>query len=148
MSGRRLRTVIALAVLTASDAALVAFRIEHTGVREHIFLLWNLFLAWIPFVLALVLYDGARQRRGRLSLLALGAGWLLFLPNAPYMLTDVIHISQGPGLVRWFDTVMFTSAALTGLLLGFVSLALVQDVVRRSAGVVWSWLLAGGVLAI
>ena len=43
---------------------------------------------------------------------------------------------------------MFGSAALTGLLLGFVSLGLVQDVVRRAVGAVWSWVLAGGVLSI
>jgi uncharacterized membrane protein len=148
MSGRRSRTVLALGLLTAFDVGLLGFRIEQTGRPSHVFLLWNLFLAWIPFLLALALYDRARQRRSPLVLGALALGWLLFFPNAPYILTDVIHISHQPGLLQWFDTLLFSAAGLTGLLLGFVSLGLVQDVVRRAVGAAWSWVLVGGVLTI
>jgi uncharacterized membrane protein len=148
MSGRRLRTVLALGLLTVFDVALVALRIYHADRVTFSFLVWNLFLAWIPFLLALALYDGVRRRRHPAVLAALGAGWLLFFPNAPYMVTDVIHVAPRPGSPLWFDSLTITSAAFTGLLLGFVSLGLVQEVARRAAGAVWSWALAGGVLLI
>ena len=91
MSSRRSRIVLALGLLTAFDLGLLGFRSEHTGRPDHIFLAWNLFLAWIPFVLALALYDRARRRSSPAILGALACGWLLFFPNAPYILTDMIH---------------------------------------------------------
>ena len=148
MSDRRTRTVLALGLLTALDVVLVGARTDGSGRFTFWFLLWNLFLAWIPFVLALALYDGARRRRHPALLAALGAGWLLFFPNAPYILTDVIHLAPQEGVPLWLDTLTITSAAFTGLLLGFVSPGLVQDVVRRAAGAVWAWILAGGVIVI
>jgi uncharacterized membrane protein len=148
MSGRRTRTVLALGLLTAFDVVLVGARTHHTGRFTFWYLLWNLFLAWVPFLLALALYDGSRRRRHPALLAVLAAGWLLFFPNAPYILTDVIHLAPQQGVPLWFDALTITSAALTGLLLGFVSLGLVQEVVRRAAGAVWAWILAGGVLVI
>ncbi|TML89205.1 MAG: DUF1361 domain-containing protein [Actinobacteria bacterium] len=148
MSGRRTRTVLALGLLTAFDVVLVGARMHHSGRFTFWYLLWNLFLAWIPFVLALALYDASRRRRQPALLAVLAAGWLLFFPNAPYILTDVIHLAPEQGVPLWFDALTITSAALTGLLLGFVSLGLVQEVVRRAAGAVWAWILAGGVLVI
>jgi uncharacterized membrane protein len=143
-----MRTVLALGLLTAFDVALVAVRTHHVGGMSFWFLVWNLILAWIPFLLALGLYDAARRHSHPALLAALGAGWLLFFPNAPYIVTDVIHVAPRAGAPLWFDSLTITSAAFTGLLLGFVSLGLVQDVVRRAAGAVWAWILAGGVLAI
>jgi uncharacterized membrane protein len=148
MSGRRTRTVVALGLLTVLDVVLVGVRTHHTGHFTFWFLLWNLFLAWIPFLLALALYDGARRGRHPALLAFLAAGWLLFFPNAPYILTDVIHLAPQSAIPLWFDTLTITSSALTGLLLGFVSLGLVQEVARRAAGVVWAWILVGGVLLI
>jgi uncharacterized membrane protein len=148
MSGRRLRTVLALGLLTSFDVALVAARVEYTNRLTYTFLVWNLFLAWIPFVLALALYDGARRRWPAAVLATLGLGWLLFFPNAPYMVTDVIHVGPSQGAPLWFDSLTITAAAFSGLLLGFVSLGLVQAVARRAAGAAWSWALVGGVLTI
>jgi uncharacterized membrane protein len=148
MSGRRTRTVLALGLLTAFDVVLVGLRTHHTGRFTFWYLLWNLFLAWVPFLLALALYDASRRRRQPALLAVLAAGWLLFFPNAPYILTDVIHLAPQRGVPLWFDALTITSAALTGLLLGFASLGLVQEVVRRAAGAVWAWILAGGVLVI
>jgi uncharacterized membrane protein len=57
----------------------------------HGFMLWNLFLAAVPAVLALALFrrrDAAGGAGWWLGLVA----WILFLPNAPYVLTDVVHM--------------------------------------------------------
>ena len=59
---------------------------------------------------------------------ALGTLWLLFFPNAPYMLTDFIHLRQSPTTPLWYDGLMISSFAWTALLLGFVSLYLMQPI--------------------
>jgi uncharacterized membrane protein len=51
---------------------------------------WNLFLALVPLILARALF-GQRERR-RWVLITGGAMFVAFLPNAPYVLTDVLHL--------------------------------------------------------
>jgi len=58
----------------------------------HFFMLWNLYLAAIPTALALVLFRGP-ARIGP-SWWVTFVAWLLFLPNAPYVLTDVVHMAD------------------------------------------------------
>jgi uncharacterized membrane protein len=56
----------------------------------HGFMLWNLALAMLPSLLAVVLFR-TRARRGLTWWLG-AVAWVLFLPNAPYVLTDVMHM--------------------------------------------------------
>lgn len=114
-------------------------RVQQTGTSDYRFLAWNLVLAWVPFLLALVVYDGQRKGRRRSVQLGIGALWLLFLPNAPYIATDFIHIGEIDGAPLWFDALLVASFAGTGLLLGFGSLLLVQSVVSRTFGAGWGW---------
>ena len=100
------------------------------------FLLWNLFLAWVPFVLALVVYDRYRRGTPLARLLPALVLWLLFLPNAPYIVTDFVHLSAARTPPLWFDGVELSAFAWTGMLLGFVSLYLVHAVVRHRFGAV------------
>jgi uncharacterized membrane protein len=61
--------------------------------------------------------------------------WLIFFPNAPYILTDFQHLAHQPGeLPVWYDVMMLIWFAFTGLLLGMVSLFLMQEIVRREFG--------------
>jgi uncharacterized membrane protein len=114
-------------------------------------LVWNLFLAWVPFLLALLVYDGERRGWSPGPLLALGAAWLVFLPNAPYIVTDVKWLGEYAGGSLAYDTVLIGVAATIGLALGFVSLYLMQVVVARRLGplagwgVVWAALVLSGV---
>jgi uncharacterized membrane protein len=61
-------------------------------VTVHPFMLWNLYLAVIPTVVALVIFR--KPMRVGVAWLAGFAVWLLFLPNAPYVLTDVMHLRR------------------------------------------------------
>ena len=112
---------------------------ERTGDSFYQFLVWNLFLAWVPLICAAAAF--ARARRGiDAVVIALLLLWLLFFPNAPYMLTDFIHVGESPSVPLWYDALMLSSFAWTALLLGFASLYLVQIVVRRCG---WSCLVVG-----
>jgi uncharacterized membrane protein len=88
----------------------------------YVFLAWNLFLAWIPFALSQKLCDV----KNRWKLLCLIGLWLLFLPNAPYIITDFLHLKQRLPVPYWYDILLLFSAALNGLLLGLVSLLTVE----------------------
>ena len=128
--------------------ALELVRELHFGLPGLRFLLWNLFLAWIPLLLALATYDGERRGRPLRSLLLPGLGWLLFLPNAPYIVTDFVHLAPRPPAPLWFDATMLASFAATGVLLGFISLYLVQAAVQRRLGAGAGWATALGALAL
>jgi len=139
MSDRRALALAALALASALCAGLLAARWVYSDPGAYRFLGWNLFLAWIPVVAAVAVYDMQRRGIGAGRLLPLGLVWLLFLPNAPYLLTDLIHLGSRNDAPLWFDLVLFSAFAWTGALLGFLSLYLMQAVVRRAAGGAWSW---------
>jgi uncharacterized membrane protein len=144
MPGRRTLAIVALLAASALCVATVEIRTHETGDAYYRFLVWNLILAWVPLVLAMGAYARAR-RRVDLTVAVLLVPWLLFFPNAPYLLTDFIHLGEGPAPL-WYDALMLSAFAWTGLLLGFASLYLVQMILRRAFGTVAAWL--GVVLAL
>jgi uncharacterized membrane protein len=112
-------------LLTASmvfSCLLVIFRTLHTGTFLFIFMIWNLFLAYLPYALSTWL-AGRTELDRRLTLL-LGCLWLLFLPNTFYILTDLYHLHDrhNPFVPEWFDLALIFSCAWNGLLLGVLSL--------------------------
>jgi uncharacterized membrane protein len=138
--------VLALVFASGVTAALVTVRMLWTGSIRDGFLLWNLFLAWIPLVLALLACDTYRNGSGRSwRFLGLAGAWLLFFPNAPYIFTDVTHLTTRFHGHFWVDLVLILICALTGLVLGFVSLFLMQAVVSRMFGRAASWLFIAAV---
>jgi uncharacterized membrane protein len=74
--------------------------------------------------------------------------WLLFFPNAPYMVTDFIHLGESPTVPLWYDGLMLSSFAWTALLLGFASVYLVQMTVRGILGLAWSWVLVAAAFVV
>ncbi|MGD9694626.1 MAG: DUF1361 domain-containing protein [Thermoleophilia bacterium] len=131
------RVVLAVALL-ATTALTILLGI--TDPREPLyyptrFLVWNLFLAWIPMVFAV----GVATVRSRALLVALVAGWLAFLPNAPYLVTDLVHLREGYEL--WRHVLQYGFAAWTGIILGVVSMLLVHRRIERAAGDVAAWAL-------
>jgi len=122
-------------VLTLATLALRTYR---TGDAYYTFLGWNLCLAWIPFACALAAFYRFRRSNDALVLTLLLL-WLLFFPNAPYMLTDFIHLGERSSAPLWYDALMLSSFAWTALLLGFASTYLVQLVLRSLLGKRWSW---------
>lgn len=128
-------SVLAVVVLIAGPVLLMQR-------PTHRFLLWNLLLAWIPVVAALVLEEAdtpGRVRSGR-PLLAIGAAvvWFLFLPNAPYLVSDLTHFDSGSA-TPWLDLARLVSFAWAGCLLAVVSLRAVHRAVFRRVGSLAAW---------
>jgi uncharacterized membrane protein len=147
MRDRRALTILALVAASALCVVTVELRIHETGDGYYRFLVWNLTLAWVPFAFALAAYDRAR-RRVDAGVAALAAVWLLFFPNAPYVLTDFIHLRRDAPAPVWYDALMLSAFAWTALLLGFASLYLMQTIARRVVGSAWSWVGVAGALAV
>jgi uncharacterized membrane protein len=57
--------------------------------------------------------------------------WLLFFPNAPYILTDLFHLNGKGQMPKWFDLMLILSYAWTGLLFGFFSLWNTEEILSR-----------------
>jgi uncharacterized membrane protein len=144
----RARAVIlgALALAALFPMAILAVRLSRFDALTYSFLAWNLFLAGVPVFLA-VLAELAWRFRRRVLTAGLLVGWLAFFPNAPYLTTDLIHLRERPPVPVWFDALILTSAALAGLLAGFVSLYLVHQMVEQRFGRRWGWVVCATVLS-
>ena len=133
---------LALVVMSVAAVGLLAVRMDRVGEPAFVFLTWNLLLAWIPFVLSLGVAAVHGRGGPRALLWVLGAGWLLFLPNAPYILTDFIHLGRVGGVPLWFDAALIGTFAAAGLALGLASLLVVHHVVEARRGTLVGWAVA------
>ena len=120
---------------------LVVGRVMMTGRGLFLFLVWNLFLAVIPFALSTLLGTAKGPLRARL-LVPVGAAWLLFFPNAPYILTDLFHLERRAGVPLWYDLALILSCAWNGLMLAYASLADMQRLVQLRLGPAAGWAFA------
>jgi uncharacterized membrane protein len=140
----KFRFIVFMLLCAATLFSLTLFRARTmlSGSLDYIFLIWNIFLAWIPLGLSHAATVFSWRRKYILVSLPFAAIlWLLFLPNAPYILTDLQHLGiPKPGIPVWFDVLMLIWFAWTGLLLGMVSLFFMQDIVRREFGRISGWL--------
>jgi uncharacterized membrane protein len=100
------------------------------------FLSWNLFLAWVPLVLAYALVWATRRRIAWPALPFIAAAWIVFLPNAPYLITDLVHLREEVNVPNAITLSLF---AFTGLLIGVKSLQLVQRAVEQLFGTAAGW---------
>ncbi len=132
----RLMMFTLLGGATIFSVAIWNFRAEYTGSGRYGFLIWNLFLAWIPFMISYLTYTMTFKRGWIYIVIPVAAFlWLIFFPNAPYILTDFQHLAtSSPDLPVWYDVMMLIWFAFTGLLLGMVSLFLMQEIIRREFG--------------
>jgi hypothetical protein len=102
-----------LALSSALACAILAARILRVESATFIFLVWNLFLAWVPYMWSLWAASIERRHpRAWWRLLLPGALWLLFFPNAPYIVTDFVHLRERPPVPLWYDLGLLAAFAL------------------------------------
>jgi uncharacterized membrane protein len=111
-----------------------------SGSPMHIFLMWNLFLAWIPYLSALLMAKMFKHNASPWLYVFPFIVWLLFFPNSLYLVTDLQNLTDLPPVPFWYDLGFFATMAWTGVLLAVASLQILQRIVRHSLGWVTSWL--------
>lgn len=118
---------IALAILLGWDFLLIGYRISLSGRGWFLFYVWNLFLAIIPFFAAqLAVYSS--EKKYRLPVLFWALVSILFLPNAPYIITDLFHLHERAEMPLWFDTLTMFSMAVSGVIFFYLSLFDLQKI--------------------
>jgi uncharacterized membrane protein len=132
----RLTMFTILAAASVFSVTVWRVRTEFSGSVNYGFLIWNLFLAWIPFIIAYFTYTAPINTKQIYIVIPLAAFfWLIFFPNAPYLLTDFQHLAGAwRDVPVWYDVMLLIWFAFTGLMLGMVSLFLMQEVIRREFG--------------
>ncbi len=119
------KTTAVLLCMSLFSIALSVGRVVFTGKMMFLFMFWNLFLAFVPWFLSTLIYG--HLFRNRFLIVFTACIWLLFFPNAPYILTDLVHLGKYPDAPKWFDLIMLLSYGLTGMMYGFVSLKNISD---------------------
>lgn len=117
---------------------------------------WNLFLAFIPLALSFWLFRRPSQSRSLLWWVGFLV-FIAFLPNAPYLLTDIIHLIKA---IRdyysvWIITLVLIPPHLIAILAGFeayvlslINLAHYLKQQRVGQFVLWAELLTHALCAI
>lgn len=141
-----------LLLLTLFGCALFLLRGVFVGERQYSFVFWNLFLAWVPYGVscAMLFVDNyVKSKQWLPALIPFGVMWLMFFPNAPYMLTTYAHFSWvGLALLNqtasfefepWYDFVLFSSVTFSGLFAGAASLQIVHGIIEKHFSKTTGW---------
>jgi len=133
--------LITLLFASFLGTALIVARAMLTGQGLQGFLVWNLFLAWLPLLLALRIEASEAQGAGRgWRFWAMIGAWLLFFPNAPYIFTDLTHLKLPIRSRWWTDLIIILLFAVQGMVLAFISLQRMQRLLARHRGAAAGWI--------
>ena len=138
------RAVLGLSLVATTGLTIVLGVTDPASPWSHPsrFMIWNLFLAWVPLVLAIAF----AAVRSRLWLVPLGLAWLAFVPNGPYLVTDLVHLRVG--YVMWRHVLQYGIGAWTGVVLAVVSMLLVHRRLEAEFGRLVGWLVVTGSIAL
>ena len=134
-----LRITYVLGLSIFFSVAIVLFRILYTESITFGFLLWNLFLAGLPLLVSMALLIFDRLRHHTFLFWGMVSLWLIFFPNAPYIITDLIHLKPRLGVPLWFDALLLFSFVWNGLLLGYFSLYFMHNMIRERTSNLLGW---------
>ena len=95
-----------------------------------IYILWNILLALIPFLISSILLFYSDKKKLNKSFFVIGGFfWLIFLPNAPYVVTDLIHIGVVRAVPVLYDSILLFTSAWASLLLGMYSIYQMEKII-------------------
>lgn len=122
----KLYSVLVISLIFSVFLLMVRIKLNHSFF--YLFLIWNLFLAIIPFVITS--YLTIQPNIKKMKLILWFGIWLLFLPNAPYIITDLMHLRLNPDTYLWLDILVVTSFACNGLLLFYLSVLDMKNILK------------------
>lgn len=123
--------ITALGLLFTFNFCLIFFRVIYSQEGYFLFLVWNLFLAFLPFVFIHWASYLKKKETSIIGVLLLGGISLLFLPNSPYIITDLFHLKYWKDSAPlWFDTLMIFSYASTGVILFYATLFMMEKLLK------------------
>jgi uncharacterized membrane protein len=111
--------------------SLLLVRAKITNSVYLFFLIWNLSLAVIPYVISLYLLTLDIKKTSKFKVLIISAVWLAFVPNAFYIITDLVHLVNSDRHVFWLDLIILSSYALIGFAFGILSLLDFEKIIRQ-----------------
>jgi uncharacterized membrane protein len=123
-----------LMVSCAFSCLLLCVRIFITGDMTYLFLVWNLFLAFIPFAITQWLPGNSRFMQSKMKMAVVLFVWLLFIPNSFYILTDLFHLDKFDSAPKWFDLLLIFSFAWNGIVLGILSIRRTEIILESITG--------------
>jgi len=126
---KRFKTLSLLTLSLSFCIALLVIRMKITQTMYFRFLIWNLFLAIVPY--AITTYLVSLKKIRLIKLVVYFIIWLLFLPNAPYIITDLLHLKVSSSSMLWLDVLMISFFAINGLLLFYLSLLDFKAIVEQ-----------------
>ncbi|PWT77366.1 MAG: hypothetical protein C5B59_04210 [Bacteroidetes bacterium] len=130
---RRIDDIDQLLVMsTAFSCLLVFIRILYTGRITFLSLVWNLFLACVPYLITRKLHANSFWKKSKLIFVFLFIVWLLFIPNSFYIITDLFHLIDSvshPVVPVWFSLLLIFSFAWNGLVMGILSVRQMEKMV-------------------
>ncbi|MDX2361013.1 MAG: DUF1361 domain-containing protein [Crocinitomicaceae bacterium] len=142
----RLNETLLVAIATSLCIIFSIYRVIHSGNRGYFFLNWNLFLALVPWLLTsyVLLKKQVKTKKSTIAILLFS--WLIFFPNAPYILTDLFHLRWESSMPIWFDLTLILFFAWTGLIVGFMSLWDIERLLQTRLSNKWISILSSSLL--
>jgi uncharacterized membrane protein len=110
---------------------LVFFRGAYADNWRYLSLIWNLFLAFIPFWITRTASRRKEWVYSNIKFFTVFICWLLFLPNSFYIITDLFHLRQQVSIPLWYDLALIFSSAWNGLLMGVLSIRQMEKMVEK-----------------
>ena len=135
-------------ILSLFCLSTTTFRRVYSGSGDFFLMLnWNLLLAFVPWALTSVSFLKPKIQQSVVGVAILLLFWLLFFPNAPYIITDLFHLRIRRTIIPiWYDTLMILSYAWTGMLFGFFSLWDIERILGRKLPTPFVTVLSGFLL--
>lgn len=135
------KLVLVLLLSNAVSAWLFVVRVITTGDYRYWYMLWNLFLGWLPLLFAaLLVWRLRKQRWAKLWNVVLTLLWLGFLPNSFYLLTDLIHLQNTGEINLLFDIVLLFTFIFNGYIAGYMSVYLIHRELLKRRSYTWAHL--------
>jgi uncharacterized membrane protein len=120
-----------LVVSCGFSVALLFIKIILSGHLTHVFLAWNLFLAFVPFFISRWMTAHQRALKSKIKLVALVFFWIIFMPNSFYIVTDLFHLNNFDNKHSWFDLTLILSFSWNGILFGVLSIQKMEMLLKK-----------------